>query len=155
MIPGLQGVDAEVLTCELPHLDEFALGLWTRAPPEITQELHHLFRRARHLGGQRELGVVGETEQLGMLLAQRQQLDHQGAVVVGRWPEVAGHRVVGAVQLLAQRTIGGVLHHRQPTRRLQAQLAAVAPVGEGIGAQRGAHVIGHAGEVRRVDIERE
>jgi hypothetical protein len=59
------------------------------------------------------------------------------------------------VELLAKSAIGGVLHHRHPAWRQQAELVAVAAVDLRIGAQRGAHVVGHAIEAIGLDVQRE
>ena len=48
---------------------------------ELIEQLPHGFDRRRHLGVQAQLGIVGETDQLGLFLAQFQDLFEDRAVV--------------------------------------------------------------------------
>ena len=67
-------------------------------------------------------------QQLGRLLAQRQQLLHQGAVVALDRAELAGARDVGGVHQLAQAAVAGVLHDRPVHRVVQRQQVTQLPL---------------------------
>ena len=63
---------------------------------------------------------------------------------------------VGAVHLLAQVAVVGVLHHRQVGRHVQGELPARLAIGLGRRFHHGQHVVRHAGELGGiVDIQRE
>ena len=92
------------------------------------------------------------TEQARGLLAQRQQLAHQRAVVLRRWAQFTGPRDVGGVEGLAQAAVARVLHHRPIDRVVQRQLVALVAVGArgfGAGLQ---HVGGHTVELAAVGV---
>jgi hypothetical protein len=117
-----------------------------RRARQVAQEAHHLGRRAGHLRHQRHFGGVGVAEQFGFFLAQLQQLAHQRAVVELGWPELAGAGGVGGVDLLAQRAVLRVLHHRDEARHVQREFVAGLAGGLGGGACSLFHVVGQAGQ---------
>ena len=88
-------------------------------------------------------------------MAQLQQFAHGRAVVVLRLAQVAGAGGVGGVELLAQRAVFAVLHHREIAREVQRQLVAWFAVGFGGRAGGVFGVGGHTGQLFFGDIERE
>ncbi|MNQ51779.1 hypothetical protein D3C85_657740 [compost metagenome] len=146
-VPARQVVHA-ALGGEGAQLGQILLGERLAAHRQVAQEAEHLLGRLGHLGGQRQLGVVGEAQQLGQLLAQVEDLGHQRAVVVlaGVGALVGGAGGVGGVQLLAQGAVVGVGHHRVVAGELQGHQPAV----EALGLRRLLHLrlgrVGQAGQ---------
>jgi len=107
-VPGRERTAGELL-----QFPELALGGRTAHARQVLQELDHLGRRARHLGGQRVLGEVREADDLRRLVAQREDLGHQRRVVpLARVrAAVRGTRHPGLVEVVPQRLVGTVRHH--------------------------------------------
>ncbi len=122
-IPGRQFALAVLLGGEGADLVELRLALRQGFGRQIREEVHHLLGLVRHLGGQRQLGVVGKAQQPGQLVAQGEQLGHDGGVVpLARVrPLIRGAGGEGLVQLGPQGAIVGVHHHRQVGGDVQSE----------------------------------
>ncbi len=104
------------LSAERFQLGVLSLERRHRPRVEVGDERGGLLSRLRHAVVQHEVGEVGETEQLGLALAQRQDLADERPVVVGA---AARSRVVGAPDLLADLGVVQVEHDGQITRALE------------------------------------
>ncbi len=154
-VPGLQLQEAQLLRGELAQLGQVGGGARPGAVAQVAQEGDHLLGRAGHLGHQRQLREVAVAQQLGLFLAQLQQLAHDRRVVALGRPELAGARDVRRVELLAQRAVAAHLHHGQVAGEVQRELAqAGAAVGLRARARGGDRVRGHAREVGLGHVQR-
>ena len=80
-IPGLKILDAVFVFHKRLQLGELLLRLGLGFRRQLIQEFHHLIDTAGHLGGQRTLGVVVESEQLGEGMATLENLSHHRGIV--------------------------------------------------------------------------
>ena len=131
MVPGLQVGQAQVLGGKGFQLGQVALGMRAGAPCQVAQKVQHLVGRLGHLRHQRQVGITGLAQQRGFFLAQLQQFGHQRAVVECGRAQLAGAGGIGLVELLAQRPVAGVLHHRQVDRHVQVEQVAGLALGLG------------------------
>ncbi len=137
-VPGLEGLDAVMLTGVVPQLLQLTFGLGPGPARQVTQEAGHLFGRAGHLGGQRTLGVVAVPQQLRQLVAQRENRLHHLAVVeaAGIRSLVRGARGIGLVEFAAQVPVVGIGHHRVVGGELQGEEpTCLAPLLGGLAGQ--------------------
>ncbi len=146
-VPALQfgaallgGVGAQLL--------QVAGGERLAAHRQVAEEAEHLVAGLGHLGRQRQLGVVGEAEQAGQLLAQVEDLFHHRTVVVlpGVRALVGGAGAIGGVYLFAQGAVIGIGHHCVVAGELQADQPAVQALGLGGLLHLGLGRIGQAGQ---------
>ena len=147
-VPGLEIVTA-LFGGKVAQFGQLTLGLRTRARGQVVQKTHHLVGAACHLGGQRAFGVVGETQQLRQFVTQRQDLLHEGTVVVRRvvWAAVGGAGVVGLVEGAPQVAVVGVAHHRVVGGEVEGEHPALlAAFARGLCGQ-GARRLGQTGEL--------
>ena len=77
MSQASSSVQAEFVAGELVQFLQVALGVGLGARRQFVEEIQHLLRRFRHLGGQRNFGVVVEAEQLRRFAAQPQDFGDQ------------------------------------------------------------------------------
>ena len=143
-VPGLQIAQSELLARKVAQLGQIFFGVGARTSRQISQEVHHLLCRGRHLGHQRHLGVVLIAQQCRFFLAQAQQLAHHLGVVLLGSAQLAGSGRVGGVQPLAQGAFVAVLHDRKVAREMQRDL--VPRLAFGLCCRQGslARIIGHA-----------
>ena len=90
------------------------------------------------------------SQQLGLLVAQRQQLGHDGRVVeAGGFALclIAGARHVCAIELFPQRAAAGKLHHRQVAGHLEGEFVTGLAVCLGRRARGLLHIRRHPFEV--------
>ncbi len=116
------------------------------AARQVAQELDDALRRLRHFRRERELGERLEADELRRLVAQREDLVDERAVVPLRTRRlIGGARVPGAVVLFAQRGRFSVRHHGLISRRVEAQTPAG---GAALGRQRRRAVDDELGQPR-------
>ncbi len=125
-VPGLQIVGA-LLGGERLQGRHFPFRLGFGAAGQVVEKADHLIHVAGHFGGQGFVRVVGETEQVSLLVAQLEDLVHHRAVVVftGLRALVGGAGGEGPVHLFAQGAVLGVAHHREEHREVEGQQPAL------------------------------
>ena len=112
---------------------------------EVVQKGQNLLRRFGHFGGQREFGVVGETQNPRFFQRDFQAAGDVGGVVVfAAVGQFAGAGNVGAVDFGAQFAVVGVFHHGQIVRHLQSDFVAAFAFRFGCGGKHGFFVVGQA-----------
>ncbi len=121
-VPGFQWLARQLL-----HGFQLRGGGGPAALREVLQESLHLVHGGRHLGGQRELGVIVEAQQFRGFPPQAQDRFHYRTVVVstGVRALVGGARDPGLVHLAAQRPVLRVTHDGVVARKVQRQHPAV------------------------------
>ena len=117
----------------------------------FAQEGNYFDWRFRHLGCERQTGIVFKTEQRGRLGAQRQYPVDDAAVVPFRLrAQLGGARRIGAIKTLTQRVRLRVLHHRQIAWRMQRELPARLALFFRRCARGRDHISGQTGQFRLV-----
>ena len=113
---------------EVAQFGEFAFGDGFGALDQIAQEIDHAIRFAGHLRRQRFLGGIGEAEQRGRFVAQRQDLRHaRGVVELARVRTLVRRtRLIRAIDAFANRAIVSVSKHGRHTWLFQRELESVA-----------------------------
>ena len=122
-VPGIDLGHIQFAQRKFFELGPIALGKRLGFGSHLAQEANHLGGRVRHLGGERQLCVVGKSQQRGIFGAQLQNALN-GYAVVPRCivTKLRGAGGVGAIKAFAQRLKIGVLHHRHIRGRLQGKL---------------------------------
>ena len=77
-----------LVTGKLAQVGQILAGHRQGARGQIFQKLNHFVSGAGHLGGKRQLGKIGEAQQLRFLMPQRKDFFHQFGIVPlpGIWP---------------------------------------------------------------------
>ena len=150
----MQIAQAQFGRCELAQLGHVFFSIGAGTLGQVTQEAHDLLGRLGHLGHQRHIGKAGVAQQLGLFLAQGQQLGHERAVVALSGAKLAGAGHVGPIQGFAQATVRGVLHHRQVAGHVQGELVALFALCLGRGTGGFDHVLRHIGQLLQRGIVR-
>ena len=95
---------------ELAQLLKLTLGRWIRTRREIAQKAQHLAGVRGHLGDQRQLSIVGVSQQARLGVPQAQHAFDNGGVVPGAGVGslIAGARDIGLVHAQAQAAVIGI-----------------------------------------------
>ena len=102
--------------------------------------------RFGHFGVQRQLGVIGETEQAGFFQGDFEATGDVAGVVPIGIAEFAGAGYISVVKIGAQFAVVGILHHRQIMRHLQTDFIAAFAFGCGGRGKHRLSIFGNAGQ---------
>ena len=145
-IPGLRLADGEFFTGKGLRFSQIFFGKRLGAFGQIVQKIEYLRGGFSHFGVQRQLGVVGKTEQASFCQGDFEAAGDVAGVVPIGIAEFAGAGHIGAVKVGAQFAIIGILHHRQIMRHLQADFIAAFAFGCGGRGKHRLRIFGNTGQ---------